>query len=62
MQNTLRRDEMGRILGTINEFYSDENDSYFDQKCHDVRFPEYRQNFNSEVRTYSIKELKNENK
>jgi hypothetical protein len=57
MYQTIRRDEMGRIIGSLNEFHTDENESWHDQKELDVIFPRHIKDYNSEVKTFHISEL-----
>jgi hypothetical protein len=40
-----------------NEWFDNENESWKDEKCYDVRFPEYKEDQNGSVHTYSIDEL-----
>jgi hypothetical protein len=61
MNQPIFRDGLGRVVGTMDEWFTDENESYFDYKVKgfDVRFPEYKGDRNGEVKTYHISELKN---
>jgi hypothetical protein len=59
MNQPIFRDGTGRIVGGINEWFNDEDESYFDYKETNVRFPEYKGDRNGEVKTYHISELKN---
>lgn len=57
MYQSIRRDEMGRVLGLLNEFHNDEQEFWHDQKEMDVIFPRHTQDYNSEVKVYHISEL-----
>jgi hypothetical protein len=59
MNQPIFRDGLGRVVGTMDEWFTDENESYFDFKEEDVIFPEYKGDRNGEVKTYHISELKN---
>jgi hypothetical protein len=59
VKQQLVRDGAGRILGTVGDYWNDEDDSYFDYKERDLMFPIHSQTKCSEVTTYHISELKN---
>jgi hypothetical protein len=51
------RDGLGRIQGSVADYYFDMEESWKDQKCKDVRFPVHNQYQESPVKVYHISEL-----
>ncbi len=56
----LRRDELGRIQGSLIDPYWFHNDDghWFDHKCSDVIFPSHTGNMNGEVVVTKLSDLK----
>jgi hypothetical protein len=54
MNQPLFRDGKGRIVGGINEWFTNEDDHYVDYKERDVRYPEHKGNLNGEVTVWNL--------
>lgn len=57
MNQSLMRDNKGRIIGTIEEYWIDEDESYFDYREPELIFPRHNQGKIAPVHTYHISEL-----
>jgi hypothetical protein len=57
MRQQLVRDGMGRILGSVNDYWDDEDESYFDYKESHITYPRHDHGKSSPVTTFHISEL-----
>jgi hypothetical protein len=60
LKQTILRESNGRILGRldVDQWFSQDDEFYKDQKCKDVVFPSHKGSLHGECITYNIKDLK----
>lgn len=61
MKQQLVRDGYGRILGTVSDYWNNEDSSYVDYKESNLVFPRHNEDQNGKVHTYHISELHKKN-
>jgi hypothetical protein len=59
MKGTILRENNGRILGRLDEFWNNEDESYADHRETELRFPNYNKNLNSPVTVWNLNDKKN---
>jgi hypothetical protein len=59
MRNAIVRDELGRVLGSVDDYWIDENETWFDQKESELIFPRHDQGKISPVTVWNLYDNKN---
>jgi hypothetical protein len=59
LKNAIIRDGMGRILGSVNDYWNDEDESYFDYKETHIMYPRHDHGKSSPVTTWNLNDKKN---
>jgi hypothetical protein len=59
LKNTIVRDGLGRIQGSIADYYINESESWIDYKERDLVFPRHSQGKSSPVTTWNLNDKKN---
>jgi hypothetical protein len=59
MRNGIVRDELGRVMGSVKDYWNDENESYHDFKEAELVFPRHDQGRVAPVTTWNLNDNKN---
>jgi hypothetical protein len=59
LKNTIIRDGLGRISGSVNDYWINEQESYHDYKERELVFPRHDQGKSSPVTTWNLYDKNN---